>query len=45
MEAMMVDMCNEIKDMKKFQEEVVSNLQNQHAATQKLEAQIRYLSK
>ncbi|XP_016172607.1 uncharacterized protein LOC107614999 [Arachis ipaensis] len=45
MEAMIADLFKEIKDMKKFQEEVVSNWQNQDAATQKLEAQIGYLSK
>lgn len=45
MEAMLANLSKEIKDMKKFQEEVTSNLQNQDAVTQKLEAQIGYLSK
>ncbi|XP_016165095.1 uncharacterized protein LOC107607683 [Arachis ipaensis] len=45
MEAMLSNLCKEFKDTKKFHEEVTSNLQNQDAATQKLEAQIGYLSK
>ncbi|XP_057747309.1 uncharacterized protein LOC130966513 [Arachis stenosperma] len=45
MEAMLANLGKEFKDMKKFQQKVISNLQNQDAATQKLEAQIEYLSK
>ncbi|XP_016165376.1 uncharacterized protein LOC107607995 [Arachis ipaensis] len=39
------ELCKESKDMQNFKEEVRSNMQNQDAAIQKLEAQIRYLCK
>ncbi|XP_057747247.1 uncharacterized protein LOC130966455 [Arachis stenosperma] len=45
MEAMLASLCKEVEDIKKFKEEVISNRQNQDAATQKLEAQVGYLSK
>ncbi|XP_016195532.1 uncharacterized protein LOC107636546 [Arachis ipaensis] len=45
MEAMLANLCKESEDIKKFREEVRSNLQNQDAATQKIEAQVGYLSK
>ncbi|XP_016168792.1 uncharacterized protein LOC107611370 [Arachis ipaensis] len=45
MEAMLANLCKEFDDLKKFKEEVISNRQNQDAATQKLEAQVGYLSK
>ncbi|XP_057734435.1 uncharacterized protein LOC130949834 [Arachis stenosperma] len=44
-EAMLANFCKEVEDIKKFKEEVVSNRQNQDTATQKLEAQVGYLSK
>ncbi|XP_016206654.1 uncharacterized protein LOC107647036 [Arachis ipaensis] len=45
MEAMLTNFCKEFEDIRKFKEEAISNRQNEDAATQKLEAQIGYLSK
>ena len=44
-EGMLATMGRDVADLKGFKEEVISNLQNQGAAIQKLEAQIGYLSK
>ena len=44
-EGMIATMGRDVADLKGFKEEVISNLQNQGAAIQKLEAQIGYLSK